>query len=185
MKWPGITLAILLVVGLLTTLSMGPDQVINPISSKERKPGKLPRTYGEHVRNWSYNDSGALSEIREADKVEEFPGKDLTLLQQPRYYTQNGDDTTWSAVAHSGRYTPSKRLLKLKDQVVLSNDSSGSTMETEILIVNLDRKTARSRVPVTISQGESYSRADGFFADLQAETVTMQPNVESIYVTPR
>jgi LPS export ABC transporter protein LptC len=76
------------------------------------------------------------------------------------------------------------QTLFLRRDVQLVNDQTGARLETRAMTLNLRRKTAVSRVPVTISQGENQTRANGMVADLNLEQIRLQPNVESIYVPP-
>ena len=63
-------------------------------------------------------------------------------------------------------------------------DLGAQTVNLDMLI-DLEKKTARSDVPVSITRDDSSTRADGAFADLEREVVEMKPNVESLYVRPR
>jgi lipopolysaccharide export system protein LptC len=174
----------LLVAGLLVILWRGPNDIVAPSASDERRKARLPRTYLEEARSASYDEQGRLMEIREADRIQHFASRDLSLLASPRYYSHNGSDKTWSASADRGRYRPSLRRMTLQGNVVLSNDASGARLETSSMRLELDERTARSKSRVTITRGDSITTADGIRADLEQERVIMGPNVETIYVRP-
>lgn len=180
----GLTVFLIIAVGVLLNSLLEPGDLLMP-QSPPTGERTLPQTYLEQVRSLSYDETGKLDEIREARKLEHFDQRDESLLESPRFYSHNGGDKTWSAAADRGRYRPSERLLELSDNVVLANDNSGARLETSEMLIDLERKTARTEVPVTITRDESSTRADGAFADLEAEVVEMKPNVESIYVRPR
>ncbi len=55
-------------------------------------------------------------------------------------------------------------------------------MYTEAMRINLDKKTAFSKVPVTMTQWLNTIKAQGMTADLNKERIRMNPNVESVYV---
>jgi LPS export ABC transporter protein LptC len=169
----------------LVMLFVDPGRLLNPQQDAAVEAQSIPQTYLADVRSLSFNERGVLDEIREAATLEHFADRNLSLMRSPRFYSHNGNDKTWSAAADRGRFRPGKRVLTLTDNVVLTNDASGGTLSTSRMTIDLQRKTARSRSPVTLVQGESSIRADGMFADLEQEQVTMKPNVESVYVAPR
>ena len=180
----GLTIFLVIAVGVLLNLILEPGELLMPQSSATGER-TLPQTYLEQVRSLSFDEQGNLDEIREAQKLEHFERRDESLLESPRFYSHNGDDKTWSAAADRGRYRPSLRLLELSDNVVLANDNSGARLDTSEMLIDLEKKTARSDVPVSITRDDSSTRADGAFADLEREVVEMKPNVESLYVRPR
>lgn len=145
----------------------------------------LPKTYLTNTRSWLYNDSGELTEVLEASKVEQFSPRDVSVLASPRYYSHNGNDRTWSASADQGRFHQRNQILYLRENVLLTNDQTGGQLEARAMTVDTRNKTAKSKVPVKIRQGTSTIQADGMLADLNQERIQMMPNVESTYVTPR
>lgn len=103
----------------------------------------------------------------------------------PHFYSHQGNDRTWSAVSDRGTLYHRAEVLKLDGNVTLSNDQSGAQLETQKMKIYLDTRIAISIAPVLATQGLSSSTADGMVADLGKETITMAPNVESIYVQPK
>ena len=142
----------------------------------------LPKTYLQKTRSWSYDADGNLANILEADSVEQFPRGGESFIVQPRFYSHSGNDRTWTATAKRGRYQDRKQRLLLRQNVVLANDQTGTRLEGHALDIELTNKIARSRKKVTITQGDNLTRADGMIAKLDQETITLGPNVESIYV---
>ena len=159
-----------------------PGNLILPESASDRERN-LPQTYLEKVaRSLAFDETGMLTDIMEAARVEDYQQADESLMESPRFYSHNGDDRTWSASADRGHYRYSTATLTLSDNVVLTNDASGGRLKTEEMTILMQEKIASADVPVTITQGLSSTRADGMHADLELERITMQPNVESIYV---
>lgn len=142
----------------------------------------LPQTYLYETRSWQYDEQGVLTEILEATQAEYFSRQGESELTQPRFYSHDGNDRTWSGSADAGRFRHHNGMLFLRDNVLLSNDQTGGTLSSRAMAINTREKTARSRVPVTITQGENRISADGMQADLNQERIVMTPNVESTYV---
>ena len=142
---------------------------------------ELPQTYLQSVRAWSYDEQGLLTDIVEADNVEQFPRRQLSLISQPRFYAHSGDDKTWSASAERGRGDERRDLLLLRKNVVLIHDQSGARLDTQLLDIDLDRQIASSDRRVTVVQGNNRTVADGIEVRMEDETILMKPNVESIY----
>lgn len=147
-----------------------------------RADAELVQTYLVNARSLSFAEDGALTEVMEAVRIEHFSGEDVSELEQPSFYSHDGNNRTWSASAERGRLKHRTSVLILRRNVVLSNDQSGGTLQAEAMTLNLRLRTARSKVAVTAQLGDNILRADGMFADLAKETILLQPNVEGIYV---
>jgi len=142
---------------------------------------ELPQTYLQTVRAWSFNEEGLLTDIVEAEQLEQFPRRELTLITQPRFYAHSGDDKTWSASAERGRGDEKRERLLLRKDVVLIHDQSGTRLNTNALDIDLNRQIASSNRKVTVVQGNNRTVADGIEVRMEDETIVMKPNVESIY----
>jgi lipopolysaccharide export system protein LptC len=156
------------------SLDADPDTVKRQMS--------LAKTYLYEARSWEYAEDGALKEILEASRMEYFGRRHLSELRDPRFYSHDGHDRTWSATAEKGRFKHRQDLLLLNRNVVLSNDQTGGRLTTRHMSVNVKTKIATSSTPVTVIQGENVITADGMVADLKRERIEMAPNVESTYV---
>ena len=183
---PRASLQILLaiVLGMAATYYWDPRaaRVADPDTSA-RRPA-LPQAYLQSPLSWTYNEQGYLTDILEAASVEQYPQRDESLIEAPRFYAHSGDDKTWSATAARGRFQNSTEILTLLENVSLSHDQTGARVETAEMDIDLDTKTATSRNPVTITFDDNVTRADGMIARLETETLMLMPNVESIYVQP-
>ena len=147
-----------------------------------RADTELAQTYLVNARSLSFAEDGALAEVMEAARIEHFSREDVSEIEQPSFYSHDGNNRTWSASAEQGRLEHRTSVLSLRRDVVLSNDQSGGTLQAEAMTLNLRLRTARSEVTVTAQLGSDVLRADGMFADLANETVLLQPNVESTHV---
>lgn len=157
-----------------------PARTLDP-ETRERQQA-LPRTYIETARTWSFDEQGNLSDIVEAQRVEQFPQRRLSNITEPRFYSHSENDKTWSASATRGSYFDGAERLVLRNNVVLTHDQSGTTMNTHALDIYLESRTAQSKRKVIITRGQNRTTADGLLADLDRETLKLKPNVESIYV---
>jgi lipopolysaccharide export system protein LptC len=145
----------------------------------------LPKTYLINTRSMQYAEDGSLAEIVESERAEQFEQRGVTTFSQPRFYAHHGDDQTWSARADRGQLHHASQVLTMSDNVLLTADQRQAQLATQEMSLNLEHKTARSEVEVTITQGDNVTRADGMAANLPAQRVELKPNVESIYVLPR
>ena len=144
----------------------------------------LAKTYLINTHTATYDEEGKLTDVLQAAAATFYPAKKQSELDSPRLYSHNINDDTWSVSAQIGRYEHKREILILTDTVVLSNDTNNVQLATEQMKIDLQRNLATSKVPVIITHGASSTRADGMVANLNAQTVRMQPNVESIYVKP-
>lgn len=140
------------------------------------------QTYLVNTRSMAYAEDGVLAEVMEASRIEHYGREDVSELQQPRVYSHDGNNRTWSAMADRGRLKHQTNILILRRDVKLSNDQSGGSLQAEAMTLNLNLRTATSRVAVTAQLDGNILRADGMFADLANETILLQPNVEGTYV---
>ena len=144
----------------------------------------LAKTYLINTRTATYDEEGKLTDVLQAATATFYPSKKESTLEEPRLYSHNLNDDTWSVSAEAGRYDHRREILTLSTAVVLSNDSQNVQLTTEQMRIDLKKNLASTKVPVTIIQGTNTTRADGMVANLDAQTVRLQPNVESTYVKP-
>lgn len=142
-------------------------------------------TYVTDSRRRAYDETGQLAEILEATRVEHRDDTDVAELDQPRYYAHHGDNRSWSLRAQQGTLQHDSGVLLLRRDVLLKNDQSGGTLSASAMRLNLRSRLAVSWVPVTIRWNGNNITADGMQADLVAETIQLEPNVESLYVPTR
>jgi len=175
-------LPLLLVVILMTALAYfwNTDTAIE--FSRTAEQPSLAKTYLINTRSMTYNEQGTLTEIFEAVDVKHFPRQKHSLVVEPRFYSHNGNDQTWSASSERGRFLHKREVLHLTGNVILTTDQSGAHLYTEEMRINLKKKTAFSNVPVTMTQGLNTIKALGMAADLNREQILIKPEVESIYV---
>lgn len=139
-------------------------------------------TYLTDSRSLTYDESGQLIEILAAERVAYRELEDISELTEPRYYAHDGNDRSWSLVARRGTLRHAPEILMLRRDIVLTNDQSGGTLSTESMNLHLRRRTALSMVPVTLRWDGNQTTAEGMRADLVAEVIQLEPNVESLYV---
>lgn len=155
-----------------------------PDEDTSRRQDKLPKAYIEQVQTWSFDQSGDLNDMLEAQRVEQFGRGDYSMLVEPRLYAHSKAGKTWSASAERGRYQHQQEELLLRRNVILSHDQTGTRMRTSALDVQFEARTASSNRPVTIVQRDNRTTADGLVVDLEQETVLLKPNVETLYAPP-
>ena len=184
MTRPGLPLLLLCLLGALAFFMRDPADLIDPARHDQQREQVLPQTYAEQTRSLTFDEHGVLADIMEAASVRHFEQRDESLLEEPRFYSHNRDDKTWSATARRGTLRPGKEVLTLEQDVVLTNDASGGELKTQAMTIRLAEKIAYSDVPVEITEGRNRISADGMRANLERERVEMGPNVESVYVPP-
>ncbi|MFT4826103.1 MAG: lipopolysaccharide export system protein LptC [Halioglobus sp.] len=144
----------------------------------------VPKTYLVNPRTSSFDERGALTEVLEAKTATYYHSKTESLLDSPRLYSHNLDGDTWSATSDIGRYEMRRKALTLSNNVILTNDTNQVQLKSQKMIIDFKRNRAISPVPVTITHGQSSTVADSMVANLDAQTVRLKSNVESVYVQP-
>jgi lipopolysaccharide export system protein LptC len=185
MPRPSLQILLAIVLVLAGSYYWDPNTAAVPDPRTSARQQALPRTYLEAPRSWTYSEEGSLAEVLEAVSAEQYPQRDETLIVAPRFYAHSSDDRTWTATADRGRFRDNAQRLTLKGNVALSHDQTGARLETAVMVIEIDRKIARSNKPVTLTYGENITTADGMVARLEPETIKLAPNVESIYVQSR
>lgn len=180
---PRLPLQILLAITLVLAANYywNPETAESPDEHTSFRQQELPQTYLETVRAWTFDEEGKLTDIIEADRLEQFPRRNLSLITQPRFYAHSGDDRSWSATADRGRGDNNVERLLLRKNVVLTHDQSGTRMNTHALDIELDSKVASSEKKVTVVQGNNSTIADGMVVRMEDEIIIMKPNVETVY----
>ncbi len=152
----------------------------------ERRPASQPadivQTYLLNSRSLTYAENGSLTQVMEAARVEHIADTQVSDLIEPRFYSHDGDNQTWSASAAQGRLQHRTSVLILRDDVVLTDDEGGGVLETSTMTLNLRLRIAQSQALVTVTQGNNMLTADGMYSDLKRQTIRLSPNVEGIYV---
>lgn len=146
-----------------------------------RNGERVPVSYIDQARSRSFSPDGTLSDILEAERIEQFGYNGYAMLTQPRLYAHSADDRTWSASADRGRFESGRERLLLRNNVLLVHDQTGTRLASRAVNIYLDRREAESSTAVTITQGDHSTRANGMLARLNEETITLGPDVESVY----
>lgn len=180
---PRLSLQILAAIALVAAANYywKPQTSHNPDLDTQARQQDLPKTYIWQTRAWTFDEDGGLTDILEAERVEQFARGNVSLLTEPRFYAHSEDDRTWSAVAARGRYEERSQRLLLRKNVELTHDQTGTRMQTNALDIQVDEKIATSQKTVTILQQQNRTTADGMIARMNEETITLTPNVESTY----
>lgn len=182
MPRPALQILLALAVLLAASYYWKPQTAATPDLATSERREALPLTYIKTVRTWAFDEQGFLSDILEAERVDRFRDGDYSMMMEPKFYSHSEQGKTWSAKATRGRWEHNRERLLLRKNVVLSHDQTGTNMATHVLDIHLDKRTAESNRQVAITQGNNQTVADGMVANLVTETISLKPNVESIYV---
>ncbi len=175
---------ILLALGLLLVVNYYWNSHSASRSSQQAAQGdgeRLPQSYIDTARTRSFSADGTLSDIVEAQHIEQYGRNGFALLTEPRMYAHSANDRTWTASSERGRFESGRQRLLLRENVVLIHDQTDTRLETRAIDVDLEQRVASSDTPVTITQGENRTKARGMLARLNEETISLGPEVESIY----
>ena len=176
----GLLMLLLVLLGIAASYHWNLRQIAAP-SVQNSRLQSLPTTYLYKPRSLRYNEQGDLIDILEATSIYSFAHGDESFLEQPRLYAHNASNRSWTGAARSGRYRHEKNLLLLESDVILTHDQNGTQLNTEKMRLDLRKRTARSNVPVTITQGDNYTRSDTMTANLNTERITMRSSVQGLY----
>lgn len=110
-----------------------------------------------------FDPQGAVQHTLDATRLVHYPDDDTTLVSNPRVTLFRGD-TQATMTANSALLDKPGDRVRLQDAVrVVKTDPGGSSIviDTSILDVFPDEETARTDVPVTITQGRSVIHGEG------------------------
>ncbi|CAM5368284.1 MULTISPECIES: LPS export ABC transporter periplasmic protein LptC [unclassified Thauera] len=127
-----------------------------------------PDFVAEHTRLVGFGEDGRQRYELLAERLEHFPGSDITRLHEPRLHMQDAQrDTHISATR--GDVSPGGERVDLEGKVQVrrpgSADALPLALDSETLTVWPDAHRAQTDSPVVLMRGDSRATAQGMRAD--------------------
>jgi lipopolysaccharide export system protein LptC len=113
--------------------------------------------------------------------VRRFPSTDIVRLEKPRITSYEGDRNAWYLTAEHGETLPGREVVRLMEDVILSNPESELEIKTSELSITPDKKYAQTDKPVTITGRGSITTGIGMEAFMMDERVKLLSDVRTHY----
>lgn len=150
---------------------------------------EVPATVITGARLQTFNESGRLVRDMSGDTVEFFDHEDRSVVTSPAVTLIRDDAPSssppWHVTANQALLLPAMNRLELQGEVTLWSDDprqGRTSVTTEQLIINTDRRYAETDKAVTISYRNSQATAIGLKADLAGEHLILPSRVRETHV---
>jgi lipopolysaccharide export system protein LptC len=141
--------------------------------------------YMEGVVSRHFDLNGQLSHVLIAPRIDHFQDQKRSLMQQPRIQLARPDGVPWEVSAELADAEHSSEKLTLRQQVSLSRSAVAGVaplrMETDMLIVDMQARTADTSSTVHFSGANGKVSATGLRANLTTEQLELLSNVKGHY----
>ena len=152
-----------------------------PLFERKEGDGSVVESYVTGGTRTQFSPTGAASEIMHIGSAERQLGSQVTALKSIRYQTQGDDDLRWNIKAQAGVLYEMTNELALQDGVTVYEATNQATLNTETMLLNMDRKRAEGHNEVLLTGRGSKTTGSGFELDLVANTATVKGNVKTQY----
>ncbi|MDA9987496.1 LPS export ABC transporter periplasmic protein LptC [Luminiphilus sp.] len=152
-----------------------------PLFERKESDGSVVESYVKGGTRTQFSPTGVASEIMHIGSAERQLGSQVTALKSIRYQTQGDDDLRWDIEAQAGVLYEMTNELALQDGVTVYEATNQATLNTETMLLNMDRKHAEGHNEVSLTGRGSKTTGSGFELDLVANTATVKGNVKTQY----
>jgi lipopolysaccharide export system protein LptC len=145
---------------------------------------QLPDYYLEGFSLRVTSPAGDLRYLLAADRMEHFLQSDTAEITRPRMILYENLEPTWQAIAERGWMPPGRQSVHLQGEVVLASlDDEGEPLHivTRDLVLQPDRRTARTTRPVTATADAYVVNAGGMQIDLEQRRLSLFSGVTGVY----
>jgi lipopolysaccharide export system protein LptC len=130
--------------------------------------------------NW--NDQGQIDHYLSATRMEHFPARQGSVLQQPKLLTSKHRHPSWIVTADTAWLPDASPVIQLDSHVVATTRLQSGTkrkLYTEQMLVDTHLMLARSDLPVRIESISGIVTGTGFHADLKTHRMELHNRVRS------
>lgn len=142
----------------------------------------------EGVISRHFDQTGALSHVLSAPRIDYFIAEQRSVMQQPHIQLTRSSGEPWQVRADHADAVHQTEQVQLKGNVSLSRASgSGAVslrMETTALDVNMQARSASTDAEVRFTSPGGYVKATGLRADFTTEQLQLLAQVEGRYESP-
>lgn len=145
----------------------------NPISNADY--------YFKNVTVKNFEATGKLGSQLKAEKMEYFKQKNTSVITRPNVIFKTKNNTTWQLKAMIGILDNTSNTVELDKNVsiIRLNSTPQSSIFTESLTINLDKKLATSTKKVKIISQNTTTKANGIIANFAIERIMLTGPIES------
>lgn len=180
--------ALAIAAGILALLLWQSDESRAPRPELTDLRGELePDGFLSGARHLSFNEYGQRTSVISSPRIEQFDDTGIATMAQPAatlYEIRTG--TPWEVTARSGAMDQNAGLLELSGDVVVSRQVQGthSTLETQRLTIDNNRRLVYTEAPVHLSGPGMETRATGMRAWIDDRVLEFDTEVEGRYDAP-
>ena len=153
-----------------------------PITAKTESTEEVIRK--QYLRNFqreTFDDTGLLKARLNVNSIEvktDNPTHYLTGVNANYFAT---DNKSWSVQSKTGQLKPGSKILFLKEDVRVNDETSATTLETNWLKVDLEHRTASNNHPVEIVVADTVTTAKGMNIDVDSKKLVLNAKVKTLY----
>ena len=152
-----------------------------PLFEEKEGDGSVVESYVKGGTRTQFSHTGEASEIMHIGSAERQVGNEVTALQSIRYQTQGDDDLRWDIRSEAGVLYEQTNELALQDGVTVYEATNQAILNTEKMLLNMDKKRAEGHKEVLLTGKGSRTTGAGFELDLVTNTATLKGNVKTQY----
>lgn len=172
----------------LLCLAVGSFWLIRHHLYRQKQNNKvLASAYAINAKQSNTDRHGIISNELFAKKVEQFDGRQQSLLTQPNYRYYKHGKALWEVSADSGTiFHQENNRVVLTGHVTakrFANDKLESLeLSTSTLTIDPDKKLATTNATVTIRQNDNVMTGVGMRADLKTGAISLLSHINSTFV---
>jgi len=124
-------------------------------------------------------DGQQLSQLKSV-KLAHFKHQDQSLLEAPVIRLNQADGSLWQLQADKGKIIKHKNQIELIDQVVVKEilqQKISTQIDTQYLLIDLEKTTATTDDPITISHQYYQTRSIGMDVDFKQNIINLNHEV--------
>lgn len=131
----------------------------------------------------SLNSTGKVEYTLTGTRLERYNNSDDAIITQPVFNFLQMDNQ-WLITADKAVINQQKNIIKLSDNVVMQqqNKPLAIKVNSDVMVINTEKQTARTQTPVTIEQGLSKMNAIGMVYFNRQSKLVLNSEVNGYYL---
>lgn len=174
---------------LLFSIWLAYESLSNLGADKGANRPDTPDSFMDEMHFTRFDQQGAIENSFYAPRMEHYPQKNVSKLDNPRLNARGDNNISWIITADHGTATQGGDEVFLEKNVMIKRieDKTGKTalLTTSALTSYPKRKYLETNQLVTLSELGSMITAIGFTADLNSGDITFLSDTHTTYVQPK
>jgi lipopolysaccharide export system protein LptC len=146
-------------------------------------PSQNPDLVLHNTMSSRFGEDGQLKYEVRSIQAQRLPALDIIRLKKPRMTSYDDAKGHWYLSAEWGESRPKGEVLRLIEDVTITNPKTQLAIRTSELTITPDKKYAQTSKPVTIKDPGSTTTTVGLKAFLAEERIELLSNVKTHYET--